>query len=537
MNDGGMSNIDFSVFKTFHDENYFFFYIELNTEINLQDNNDLTIYLDTDQNANTGLEIHGLGAELSYSFGDRQGTAFLSGNTYSVGQSEIKLASAPTITSSVFEFCIKRDVDIMGFPIFSGNEIHVAIEDGSAGDFMPSQEGSIEYIAQDITLNPLPPYSISKQQSSDLRFLSYNVLFDGLFAPENFDAYHRIFNAIQPDIIGFQEIYNYSSQEVANRVETMISSGNGLGWYHAQVGNSDNHVVSKYPIINQFPISGSDAGAYLIDVPNVVEHLLFIVAHPPCCGNNEARQLEIDAIMAFVRDAKAGIGSLNLTTNSPIVIVGDMNLVGFNQQLTTFLSGDILNEDLYGMDFTPDWNGNDFVDAKPYTTGIPVNYTWYDEGSSFSPGRLDYNIFSGSLLNLENAYILFTPTLSNEILAENSLLSNDVTSVSDHLPVVCDFQVQLPNAIEELSEEDINLKIFPNPVQDDFFVSFDASLSETLVIEISDVLGKRKEILFTGKTKIGENIIPISLEDNATGTYLIFIKLDQKTLTKKIIKE
>ena len=86
-----------------------------------------------------------------------------------------------------------------------------------------------------------------------------------------------------------------------------------------------------------------------------------------------------------------------------------MNFVGDHKQVTTLLKGDIENEAAYGSDFTPDWDGSDFVDSKSPTTGVPFSFTWYSESSAFSPGRLDYMIYSGSNMKLENTYSLFTP--------------------------------------------------------------------------------------------------------------------------------
>ena len=153
----------------------------------------------------------------------------------------------------------------------------------------------------------------------------------------------------------------------------------------------------------------------MIDIPNLAEDLLFIVAHTPCCGNDAARQVEVDAIMAFLRDAKAGTGNLQLAENAPVIIAGDMNFVGNAQQLETLLTGDIINTFPYGNDFEPDWDGSDLIDSRPYTTGLPMAFTWYREASSFSPGRLDFTIYTGSNLTLKNNYALFTDALPQDL--------------------------------------------------------------------------------------------------------------------------
>ena len=77
-------------------------------------------------------------------------------------------------------------------------------------------------------------------------------------------------------------------------------------------------------------------------------------------------------MMKFLRDAKEGIGPIPLEANTPIVIVGDMNLVGFNEQLETLLTGDIFDEVTHGLDFNPDWDGNALLDSQPYIPGLPL---------------------------------------------------------------------------------------------------------------------------------------------------------------------
>ena len=47
-------------------------------------------------------------------------------------------------------------------------------------------------------------------------------------------------------------------------------------------------------------------------------------------------------------------------------------------------------------------------DAKPQTTGYPGSFTWNSAYSSYPAGSLDYIIYTGSVLQLENAYVLCT---------------------------------------------------------------------------------------------------------------------------------
>ena len=80
--------------------------------------------------------------------------------------------------------------------------------------------------------------------------------------------------------------------------------------------------------------------------------------------------------MAFVRDARTPGGQIDLDTGTPVVITGDLNLVGFARQLETLLTGDIADEGAHGPDFTPDWDGTDLLDVIARQTEKRMSYTW-----------------------------------------------------------------------------------------------------------------------------------------------------------------
>ena len=80
--------------------------------------------------------------------------------------------------------------------------------------------------------------------------------------------------------------------------------------------------------------------------------------------------------MGFVRDLKNGLGPFTLEYDTPIVHVGDFNLVGYRQQLTTLTDGDIVYEASYGIDFLPDWDDSPLTDLFSRQTHIRMGYTW-----------------------------------------------------------------------------------------------------------------------------------------------------------------
>ena len=539
--DGGLSGVDFRQLKVFNDDEFIFFFLETGAEMNLQDLNDISIYLDTDDNSNTGFSVNGIGAEIVYTFGNRNGAFYGSGNSSEIFHINIGLVSAPTVTSDRFEIAISKDITISGAPVFQSDNLKIVFKDDiSNGDVIPSANEEIEYTFSTNNLEPLPGYSIQKSHESDLRIISYNALVDGLFDQSRIPSFSRIFQATQPDIIGFQEIYNHSSLQVASQMESILPSAAGEQWYHAKEG-PDCHAISRYPILESALIPGYNQaagnGAFLIDVPGIETNLLLIVAHPPCCGNNAGRQVEVDLMMEFIREAKVGNGPIQLETNSPIVILGDMNLVGDRRQLETMLSGDIYDESSYGPDFNPDWDGNGLLDSHPYTTGVPFSYTWYNEGSSFSPGRLDYLLYSGSNLMLQNNYSLFTPGLPLDSLIAFNLFADDAVIASDHLPVVVDFEFRNLTAQKNppFKQQLGILKIHPNPSYGLTEVSFRTDQPDFVVIQLISQDGKEVTVLRQKNINSGEHKLQFNTFNIPSGMYFLKMKTSKFTDTKKII--
>ena len=184
---------------------------------------------------------------------------------------------------------------------------------------------------------------------------------------------------------------------------------------------------------------------------------------------------------AFVRDAKIPGGTLTIEDNSPIIILGDMNFVGNPQQLRTLVSGDVVNEVQFGPDFSPDWNDEDLKDAKPYVTNLPMTFTQGvgTYAGTYAKGRLDYIIYSSSVLDLQNSFVLYTNALPSDSLIKYSLQINDTETASDHFPVVADFFVSSDHSITPLKENN----------SDGTPVLMDRIRSVSGIVTASDVFG------------------------------------------------
>ena len=245
-----------------------------------------------------------------------------------------------------------------------------------------------------------------------------------------------------------------------------------------------------------------------------------------------------------------------------------MNFVGFAGQRETFLTGDIFDNAKFGDDFIPDWDSTNFTDLKPFTTDMPMSFTWYDEDNSFSPGRLDYIIYSSSVLKEENSFVLFTPALDADTLTKYNLEERDVVSASDHLPVVGDFSLKNLTNINDKKKVNTStefklLQNYPNPFNPTTTIEYTIPFSNVILSEaknlqdfssqstqfngapqndtkavllkVYDVLGREIKTLITKPQNPGTYKVSFDATEIPSGIYYYKLTVENFSQAKKMI--
>ncbi len=425
-----------------HTEQRLFLRLTVDHPINLEENNDLTLYLDTDNDPTTGQSALGLGAELQWTFGRRTGRL---GSGQSVSHDDIGIASLPTVRADTFEIALDRSAEPGGEALFSGDSLRIALS--SEGDRLPDADGGLGYVLADTEAAADAP-SIDRPSASDVRLLSYNVPnnFDqnrsSLFDPDAQPSYRRLLHAIGPDVIGFQEMYDNTAADVEQVVEEQID-GVPDAWTWAKTGG-ELVLGTRHSIAGTHPIPGADnqpSGAFLLDTQGALgDSLVVVLMHPACCSGpseDRSRQKTVDGVVAFLRDVKRGEGPFGIGAETPIVVAGDMNFVGDPQQPRTLRTGAIQNTGEFGNPARPDWDDSPLLDTNPRQTAAPLHTTFFSPGG-FPPGRLDYAYVTDSVLKIVHEFALNTQALSDAALDKNDLKRDDTVTGSDHLPIVVD---------------------------------------------------------------------------------------------------
>ena len=309
---------------------------------------------------------------------------------------------------------------------------------------------------------------IDREEPSDLRLVTYNVDWNSIFVDVNAnraEKFARVINTLNPDILALQEIgaapgnptgakaKKRTAEDVVNLLNQIVPLGPGATWHAFQ--GKDCVTASKYPLKmtaeHLVPAGDSDLAMALVDLPDDKFGMDFYVLnnHYKCCDaekNDPRRQRQSDALVHWIHDARTPGDNVDLPTGTAIAIVGDLNIVGSFQPVQTLISGDITNEATYGPDFAPDWDDSPLVDAHPlHNVAGPDDWTWRDDTGQFAPGRLDYVIYTGSVLEAVKKFALDTTTISDADLAGAGLQKFDASFDNegknyDHLPLVVDFR-------------------------------------------------------------------------------------------------
>ncbi|MBO6577234.1 MAG: endonuclease/exonuclease/phosphatase family protein [Rhodothermales bacterium] len=536
--DAPAGQVDLGRFWVTHDEHSLLLRFELGMELLIQDGNELLLYLDTDDDPATGEQVLGLGAELVWRFGGRTGTYTLYGQTGEIGHFPIGIVTGPTTSSTEFEVAIRRDARPDGSNLlFQGSTVRLALADLGGFDFLPGTGEAIRHTFDQGPLAPLEPIALARDQVDDVRIVSWNVLNSGLFDSGRSDRFRRILQFLDPDIIGFQEVRSESAEAVRAFVAAALP---GRPWYASRI-EPDIVTVSGYPITGSYRIAGGASGdangAFAIDMSSVWgEEMLLLNAHPPCCRNDTNRQLDFDAMMAFIRDARAG-GTPPIQPETPLVVLGDMNMVGFRRQLRTLLEGAIVNTAFHGAPAAPDGDGSALADLFPRVTHLPMHYTWYSPNSSFHPGRLDFIVFGDAVLRAQNRFVFFTPAMPAEALSALGLESEDTTLASDHLPVVGDFRyagLGETSAEPEVSPGGFRiLGLFPNPASDRARLRLEMDQAREIEVTVVDLLGRTSVVARPGLLAAGAHELALTLTPLPSGIY--FLRVGTEPIARLVI--
>lgn len=408
----------------------------------------VSIMLDVDGSTGTGdvandVPLNSLGVDLEVQFSPRGVRGGGAGTGCAVivrgtGNARMKadaldVVSSPTYAAQWYEVRLSRAAGAsMGLPQggFTGtgtvSGVVVVLGDG----------GAVEGYADPFSITVDTPAAarpgadqpLPSKPEGAIRVMTYNVEKSAPMGQP--DAFRRVFEAMQPDVILLQEWETGDGQALATWFQ-----GVGDAEWHVLKAAGNNANGGGVAIVSRYPLAAMPGGLmtggpesrpvrFIGAVVKAADRTLVVgSAHLKCCGSagspeDVRRMAEARAIAAMMgTSASAYPGAIR-------VIAGDFNLVGTRPPLDLIRAGiDADGTDLSVVN-APRWGDNAIV-------------TWRDAGSQFPPGRLDYVVWSDANADAANAFVLDTGLLSESALASLGLMPGD-TGLSDHLPTVVD---------------------------------------------------------------------------------------------------
>ena len=535
---GDGADADFADIKITYDNDFLFIYFNVHDgEYLMQDWNEFHLYIDADNDTTTGYFINGIGAELDWLFGDRSGSYYIMDGIIDIYQNDLTLRMAPTITNHEFEICISRNSNVLtmdGTQVLVEGKV-ILTDTGQNADQIPDENGGISFSIGEDYIVPPTPITFDKRDETDIRLVTHNVWSSSLLDP-NYEVYfQRIYQALDPDIVALQEMY-----ENTNQLHSLFNDWFPDEQWYVSSQFRDNIIISKYPVLEEdyFTSSERTMVALLNTDDELGSDLIIFNSHLACCDNDESRQYDADEFVSNWRDWRENDnGPFTLTEGTPFVYVGDFNLVGYRQQLTTFTEGDIEDENTFGDDYSLDWDNTSIADLFSRHSHIRMGYTWRRDNSSFSPGKLDYVLYTDSVLDTSKHFVFNTLTMDSASLAEYGLEAMDSYNSSDHSPRVLDIKIP---ADVEIGEAVVpkNIKIsapYPNPFNPQTAIQIELNENMHLYVAVFDINGRVVKQLINGYLQKGNHEITFNNKGLTSGIYFIRIEGEGIQHTSKVV--
>ncbi len=310
---------------------------------------------------------------------------------------------------------------------------------------------------------------VDRTGNADVRIASYNIAGFATSSPNDNHLFERIFNgvnltwvanplmerlhnAIQPDVWMFQELVSASPTEIANEFNRFAPLPNGELWQAHRMDQQT--IVSRYALT---PVTGlvsgtpRDPALAVVDLPSSDQDLYLANIHLAAFFSGEPdRRSSADRLARHLIDATTPGGDFDLPENTPFVVGGDFNSIFLggvdpdgNTPVNTLVTGDITDNASFGPDAPLDWDNTDLARARPTHNNTPNGAEWTFANGSQS--ILDLMLYTDSVMEIDQSFILNTRDMTPQELAATGLLVDDVVfelpERFDHLPVVVDFIV------------------------------------------------------------------------------------------------
>lgn len=292
-----------------------------------------------------------------------------------------------------------------------------------------------------------------RQRASDVRVVSYNT--EGFFVVDSSQdqRFRRVLQAMRPDILVMQEVEaSLTDEQITTRMNSIIPRAEGSWQVHRGIATGIQTVIlTPWPMTLQrtdtTPTSSTRGVTMaLVDVPSDrgASDIYVLGVHLKCCNSvgteDNQRQRSADAIAAWMGDARQAGGRITLAANTPMIVLGDFNLVGGPGPELTLRTGNISDNITFGPDVKGDWDASDLLDVQPADPVTRVLETW-PSTSNPPTSRLDRFYLTDSAETPVQAFVFNPATMASATRTALGVQSTDCSGSADHLPIVLDLNL------------------------------------------------------------------------------------------------
>jgi len=379
-----------------------------------------------------------------------------------------------------------------------------------------------------------------------IKILTYNILNYPNYATEKNPKYQLIFNEIKPDIVAVQEILSQSAvNSYLNNV--LGNSFNAATFFDGP--DTDNALFYKDSVVTLLTaeiIANSPRyiTKYVLQHNFTQDIMIVYIAHLKAGdtqSDEDNREEEAARLRIFTDQLSAG-------TN--FIFVGDFNLYrstegAYIRLLDQTNSGyflDPVNRSGY-------WHDNSaFADVHTQSTRIAQ---LPDGGSNGGlDDRFDFMLVSQAIMNFGGVDYVpgsywaygndgqhFNQQIVNPPYPISEQIAFALHDVSDHLPVVAEFDFGDVNDVEAIDPSLLSFNLYqnyPNPFNPSTKITFEVPYSTYAKVILYDVLGREVNTLFEGEISAGMNEIELNAENLAGGIYFYTLISKDFIATKKL---
>jgi endonuclease/exonuclease/phosphatase family metal-dependent hydrolase len=420
-------------------------------------------------------------------------------------------------------------------------------------------------------------FTLKMQAQSDIHFMTFNIWQEGTSVPNGLIKIKDVIVKVNPDIVGFAEVRNYSGDWTTKIVDALSTAG--VNYYRGYAGG-DIALISKYPIVSSTLI-GAVAAFYINIKGNMV---IVAVAHLDytryACylprgynggtpdwnmiddgKGNPKPVTDVNTVLSYnmesTRDEEiTAYINYAATKSEPLILMGDFNepscldwtakaatMFDHNGVVIPWQSTFALKNkgftDAY-REFFPDETANPGITWPSYANEVGST-SWTPK--SDERDRIDFIFHKGKQLKTKYVALVGPETSYAKNVTTTSFTSKE-NFIADALPWPSDHKavfatITFPFTTVGVDESSFmnQLTIYPNPARDHVAVNFTLTDSRAVSIEMIDEIGK---VMLKENTCIlngGEHTYSFDMSLFAPGVYICKLNVQGVVKSAMIIKE